>query len=213
MLEYLAHPRISVIHIFNLPLTTQKTVVDGQLREEFVAPSVALGARVTALSFEVFAESHLELQFAALAGFTLGSRSGDVVFHWRPVGSTSRMEVVSPSTSGRPSLSARIRWPCSTASGIGFELRTAPARHAWGSLVKMANRQDAAGAKGLPCASGRLPNRSWSFGVCGVLAVQPKLRQCSAGHHRTQAGPYRAPHQPPSLRRPTCGIFDSTIPC
>ena len=80
MLEYLAHPRISVIQLFNLPLTTQKTVVDGQLREEFVAPSVALGARVTALSFEVFAESHLELQFAALGGFTLGSRSGDVVF-------------------------------------------------------------------------------------------------------------------------------------
>lgn len=80
MFEWLAHSRVSVLSMFILPLTTQKTVVDGQLREEFVAPSIALGARVTALSFEVFAASHLELQVAALAGVTLGSSSGDVVF-------------------------------------------------------------------------------------------------------------------------------------
>ncbi|MFT3921264.1 MAG: hypothetical protein QM778_01890 [Myxococcales bacterium] len=80
MLEWLAHPRIAVSSLFNLPLTTQKTVVDGALREEYVAPSVALGVRATALSIEVFEASHLELQFAALGGITIGSRSGDLVF-------------------------------------------------------------------------------------------------------------------------------------
>jgi len=80
MFEWLFHDRFSMLSLFNLPLTTQKTVVDGQVREEFVAPSLALGARVAALRLEVFAQSRLELQLAALCGLTLGSRSGDLVF-------------------------------------------------------------------------------------------------------------------------------------
>lgn len=80
MLEWLFHDRASVITVFNLPLTTQKTVVDGQVREEFVAPSLSLGARVSALRFDVFAASRLELQLAALAGVTIGSSAGDAVF-------------------------------------------------------------------------------------------------------------------------------------
>jgi len=80
MIEWLVHDRLSVLSLFNLPLTTQKTVVDGMIQEEFVAPSVALGLRVSALRFDVFAGSTLELQLAALGGVTVGSSSGDQVF-------------------------------------------------------------------------------------------------------------------------------------
>jgi hypothetical protein len=80
MIEWLLHDRLSVLTLFNLPLTTQKTVVDGMIQEEFVAPSVALGLRVSALRFDVFAGSRLELQLAALGGVTVGSSSGDQVF-------------------------------------------------------------------------------------------------------------------------------------
>lgn len=80
MVEWLLHDRLSVLTLFNLPLSTQKTVVDGMIQEEFVAPSVALGLRVSALRFDVFAGSRLEVQLAALGGVTVGSSSGDQVF-------------------------------------------------------------------------------------------------------------------------------------
>jgi hypothetical protein len=80
MVEWLFHRRLSLLSLFNLPLDTQKTVIDDQVREEFVAPSLSLGVRVSALSVEVFAASRLELQLAALAGVTIGSSSGDAVF-------------------------------------------------------------------------------------------------------------------------------------
>jgi hypothetical protein len=82
MVEWLLRERLSVLSLFNLPLTTQKKLVDGQVQEEFVAPSIALGARFSALRLQVFAASHLELQLAALAGITIGSTSasGDTVF-------------------------------------------------------------------------------------------------------------------------------------
>jgi hypothetical protein len=80
MFEWLFHARFSALALFNLPLDTQKTVVDGESRDEFVAPSLSLGVRASALSIEVFAASRLELQLAALAGVSIGSSSGDVVF-------------------------------------------------------------------------------------------------------------------------------------
>jgi hypothetical protein len=80
MLEWLFHDRFSLASFFNLPLVTQKTVVDGEIREEFVAPSIALGARASALRLDVFAKSRLDLQIAALAGVTLGSSGGDTFF-------------------------------------------------------------------------------------------------------------------------------------
>lgn len=80
MVEWLLHDRLSLLTLFNLPLTTQKTVVDGMIQEEFVAPSVALGLRVSALRFDVFAGSRLEVQLAALGGVTVGSTSGDQIF-------------------------------------------------------------------------------------------------------------------------------------
>ena len=80
MLEWLLHDRVSVLTMFNLPLTTQKTVVDGQAREEFAAPSIALGFRFSALRFDMFAASKLEVQLAALGGLTVGSTTGDQVF-------------------------------------------------------------------------------------------------------------------------------------
>lgn len=80
MVEWLFHLRLSLLGLFNLPLDTQKVVIDGEAREEFVAPSLGLGVRGSALSVEVFAASRLELQLAALAGVTIGSSSGDVIF-------------------------------------------------------------------------------------------------------------------------------------
>lgn len=80
MIEWLMRDRFSLISLFNLPLATQKIFVDGQIREEFNAPSVAAGARITAVRLEVFVDSRLELQLAALAGVTVGSRDGDKIF-------------------------------------------------------------------------------------------------------------------------------------
>lgn len=77
MAEWLAHQRISVVSLFALPLEAQTTVKDGELREEYVAPSLALGVRGSLFSFDVFRESAMELQLAAMAGRTLGSLDGD----------------------------------------------------------------------------------------------------------------------------------------
>lgn len=77
MAEWLAHPRFSVLTLFALPLEPQATVVDGEVREEYVAPSLALGVRGSLFSFDVFRESAMELQLAAMAGRTLGSLQGD----------------------------------------------------------------------------------------------------------------------------------------
>src|SRR5690606_719619 len=80
MAEWLAHPRISVLSLVALPLETQATVVDGEVRSEYVAPSAAIGARVSLFSFDVFRESAMELQLALMGGRTLGSVSGDRFF-------------------------------------------------------------------------------------------------------------------------------------
>ncbi|MES1204571.1 MAG: hypothetical protein ABUS79_01415 [Pseudomonadota bacterium] len=80
MIEWLFRERLSVLSFFNLPLGTQKTVVNGQAVEEFVAPSVPLGLRASLIRLEVFAASRLEFQVAAMGGVTIGSTSGDVLF-------------------------------------------------------------------------------------------------------------------------------------
>jgi hypothetical protein len=80
MVEWLLRPRLSVLSMFNLPLVTQKIFVNGEIREEYVAPSIALGARISAVQMEIFAATRLEVQLAALAGVTIGSQSGDVLF-------------------------------------------------------------------------------------------------------------------------------------
>jgi hypothetical protein len=77
MAEWLAHPRLSVLTLVALPLEAQSTVVDGEVREEYVAPSAAAGARFSVFSFDVFRESVLEVQAAAMVGRTVGSLSGD----------------------------------------------------------------------------------------------------------------------------------------
>lgn len=77
MAEWLIIPRLSVIGLVALPLETQATVVDGEARQEFVAPSAAAGARLSLFSFDVFKESAVEMQLAAMVGRTLGSLGGD----------------------------------------------------------------------------------------------------------------------------------------
>lgn len=77
MAEWLAHARFSVLSMVALPLEAQATVVDGEVREEYVAPSIALGVRGSLFSFDIFRESALEFQLAAMVGRTLGSISGD----------------------------------------------------------------------------------------------------------------------------------------
>ena len=80
MVEWLLRPRLSVLSMFNLPLVTQRIFVNGEIREDYVAPSIALGARLSALRLEIFSDTRLELQLAALAGVTIGSQNGDVIF-------------------------------------------------------------------------------------------------------------------------------------
>jgi hypothetical protein len=77
MAEWLAHPRLSILSLVALPLEAQSTVVDGEVREEYVAPSAAAGLRFSLFSFDVFRESALELQASAMVGRTVGSLSGD----------------------------------------------------------------------------------------------------------------------------------------
>lgn len=78
--EWMLHPSVSVVGLVSLPLEAQTTVSDGQLRQEFVAPSFSLGARVTFLSVPMTRRSVLELQLAAAAGRTVGSPTGDRFF-------------------------------------------------------------------------------------------------------------------------------------
>jgi hypothetical protein len=80
MLEWLFWRRFSLLSLFNLPLVTEKTVVDGQTREKFVAPSLATGLRFSAIRLDVFAHSKLEFQVAAMVGFTLGGTDAAPVF-------------------------------------------------------------------------------------------------------------------------------------
>jgi hypothetical protein len=80
MIEWLFLRRFSLLSLFNLPLVTEKTVVDGQAREKFVAPSLATGLRFSAIRLDVFAHSKLEFQVAALVGFTLGGTDAAPVF-------------------------------------------------------------------------------------------------------------------------------------
>jgi hypothetical protein len=80
MIEWLWHERFSALTFVNFPLDTQKVVVNGAVQESYDAPSLAVGIRVTAIRFEVFTASRLELQLAALGGVTVGSENGDKVF-------------------------------------------------------------------------------------------------------------------------------------
>ncbi len=78
--EWLASERWAALLLFNLPLEAQSTLRDGQLTQEFVAPSLALGARFSVFGLKLLGSSRVELQLAAMAGRTLGSPSGDRFF-------------------------------------------------------------------------------------------------------------------------------------
>ena len=80
MAEWLATSHFSVIGAFFLPLETQTTIIDGELREEFVAPAAALGGRFSLFSLSVFRNTVVELQLAGLLARTLGSVAGDRFF-------------------------------------------------------------------------------------------------------------------------------------
>lgn len=80
MIEWLFRERASVLALANFPLGTQKVYSNGMATEDYLAPSVALGLRVSALRLTVFSASRLELQLAALGGVTIGSLDGDKLF-------------------------------------------------------------------------------------------------------------------------------------
>lgn len=64
----------------SLPVEEQAVLVDGKLEYEYAAPSLMLGLRATAVGFDAFWDSHVELQAAGFLGRTLGSVSGDTFF-------------------------------------------------------------------------------------------------------------------------------------
>lgn len=80
MTEWLFMPQLSLVGLATLPLEEQAVLVDGELRYEFAAPSLALGVRGTLYGFQAFWDSTVELQLAAFGGRTLGSSSGDRFF-------------------------------------------------------------------------------------------------------------------------------------
>jgi hypothetical protein len=80
MFEWLFHDRFSAVSLCNIPLGTQKSLKGGEVREEYVAPSLAFGARAAALRFEIFEASRLELHIAALGGVVVGHSDGPPVF-------------------------------------------------------------------------------------------------------------------------------------
>lgn len=80
LVEWLAQPRLGVASLFNLPLQADRRFVDGVLKEQFAAPTLAIGLRWTAVSLPVFRAARLGLQGAVLAGTTIGSREEDRLF-------------------------------------------------------------------------------------------------------------------------------------
>ena len=79
--EWLVAPRWGSLAVFNLPLTTQQTVNDaGDVFQERVAPSVALGGRYSILHFDLKPRALVELQGTILVGRTIGSIEGDFFF-------------------------------------------------------------------------------------------------------------------------------------
>ena len=79
--EWLTAPRWGVLAVFNLPLTTQQTVNEqGEVFQERVAPSVALGGRYSLLHFDLRPRAMVEVQLTALAGRTIKSLEGDFFF-------------------------------------------------------------------------------------------------------------------------------------
>ncbi len=78
--EWLFHPRFSIAALFDLPLEPRSTLVEGQLTQTYVPPSISGGVRASAVSFDILEESHLDWQFFVLLGSTLAGISGDTVF-------------------------------------------------------------------------------------------------------------------------------------
>jgi hypothetical protein len=61
-------------------LTTEKTIQDGVILEERVAPSTGLGGRFSLLQFDFRPRAILDLQATILVGRTIGSTQGDIFF-------------------------------------------------------------------------------------------------------------------------------------
>jgi hypothetical protein len=78
--EWLFHPRVSVAALFDLPLEPRTTLIDGEMTQTYVPPSISGGARASALSIDMLEETRLEWQFFLLVGSTLAGVSGDTVF-------------------------------------------------------------------------------------------------------------------------------------
>ncbi len=75
--ERLIARRWSLVGLFNLPLTPTRRVVDGELRSEFAAPSLAFGATWTPLMWGFMDKSRFEIQLALVGGGVL-KPGGDI---------------------------------------------------------------------------------------------------------------------------------------
>ncbi|MEK7705785.1 MAG: hypothetical protein AAB426_12565 [Myxococcota bacterium] len=78
--EGLVTKRLSVALFFSLPLDTKKTLEAGNIVEEPVASSLALGVGYVPAEFKLFRHSVVQLQVAAFAGRTFTSHLGDRFF-------------------------------------------------------------------------------------------------------------------------------------
>ena len=63
-----------LVGLFNLPLTAERQIVDGELIARFAAPSVALGGTWTPLAWDFRETSRFEIQFALMGGAVLAPR-------------------------------------------------------------------------------------------------------------------------------------------
>jgi hypothetical protein len=78
--EFLVSERFSAVALVNLPTTSHRTLVDGDVVEDYAAPAVALGVRASPLKQLVIRGAELELQVALLVGRTINSQEGDRFF-------------------------------------------------------------------------------------------------------------------------------------
>jgi len=69
--EYFFSKRWGFVALFNLPLTPERTLRNGEVISRFAAPTLAAGLEWTPLSWDVREASRLEVQFALMGGAVL----------------------------------------------------------------------------------------------------------------------------------------------
>ena len=72
--EWILNQHFAYLSAVTIPLTTQQTLVNGQLYHEKSSPTLSFGGRWSMISISVTDDTHCEVQFAALFGRTFDEK-------------------------------------------------------------------------------------------------------------------------------------------